>query len=123
MADLFISQYGSRRQNHSSSLQQIPAQVEDEPQSLPKKSEKSRKVCFTKSDFLSEFGKIIKQALCPISQSGYSTRKRFAGMTAHKYGDGESRRLLVARETLKQTRNKLPIVIITVDGVIGYWDE
>ena len=43
-------------------------------------------------------------------------------MTAYKYGD--SQRLMVARETLKsKTRQKLPLIVVMLDGVAGYWDE
>jgi hypothetical protein len=45
-------------------------------------------------------------------------------MTAFKYREGESTRILVAKEMLKnKSRNKMPILIINLDGVIGYWDE
>ena len=43
-------------------------------------------------------------------------------MTAYKYGD--SQRLMVAKETLKsKTRQKLPLIVVMLDGVAGYWYE
>ena len=45
-------------------------------------------------------------------------------MTARKYKEGISTRLMVARETINNTsRQKLPILIVNLDGVIGYFDE
>lgn len=45
-------------------------------------------------------------------------------MTASKYREGVSTRLLVAKETLNNPlRNKLPLIIINLDGTIGYFDE
>jgi hypothetical protein len=45
-------------------------------------------------------------------------------MTAYKYREGESTRLMVAKETLKsKQRQKLPVLMILIDGVIGFWDE
>jgi hypothetical protein len=45
-------------------------------------------------------------------------------MAGYKYREGVSIRLLVARETLRsQARQKLPIIMIMIDGVIGFWDE
>jgi hypothetical protein len=44
-------------------------------------------------------------------------------MTPHKYRNGISTRLLVARETFAAKRAKLPILIMNLDGVIGYFDE
>lgn len=45
-------------------------------------------------------------------------------MTAYKYREGVSTRLLVAKETLNNPlRNKLPLIIINLDGTIGYFDE
>lgn len=62
--------------------------------------------------------------MCPCVQSGYTQRKNIAQMTARKYGDGMSQRILVAKETLKnQDRQKLPIIILNLDGIVGYFDE
>jgi hypothetical protein len=44
-------------------------------------------------------------------------------MTAYKYKEGISTRLLVAKETLTNRRVNLPILIINLDGIIGYFDE
>jgi hypothetical protein len=45
-------------------------------------------------------------------------------MTARKYREGVSTRLMVARETLSNTnRQKFPLLIFNLDGVTGYWDE
>ena len=44
-------------------------------------------------------------------------------MTPHKYRNGVSTRLLVARETFIAKRAKLPILVINLDGVLGYFDE
>lgn len=45
-------------------------------------------------------------------------------MTAFRYREGESIRLMVAKETLtSKTRSRLPIIIINIDGVTGYFDE
>ena len=44
-------------------------------------------------------------------------------MTPHKYRNGISTRLLVAKETFAQKRAKLPILVINLDGVLGYFDE
>ena len=44
-------------------------------------------------------------------------------MTPYKYKSGVSSRLLVAKETFAAKRAKLPIMVINIDGVIGYFDE
>jgi hypothetical protein len=45
-------------------------------------------------------------------------------MTAPKYKMGLSRRVLVAQETLvNKQRQKLPVLILNLDGVVGHWDE
>jgi hypothetical protein len=45
-------------------------------------------------------------------------------MTAYKYKQGVSTRLMVARETLKSIqRQKLPLLILNLDGIIGFFDE
>jgi hypothetical protein len=45
-------------------------------------------------------------------------------MTARKYREGVSTRLMVAKETLNNSnRQKLPLLIVNIDGVTGYWDE
>ena len=45
-------------------------------------------------------------------------------MTARKYLEGVSTRIMVAKETLKNTsRSKLPILIVNLDGIFGYFDE
>jgi len=45
-------------------------------------------------------------------------------MTARKYIEGGSIRLMVAKETLSsKPRQKLPIIIVNLNGTIGYFDE
>ena len=45
-------------------------------------------------------------------------------MTARKYREGVSTRLMVGKETLSsRPRQKLPILIINLNGVTGYFDE
>lgn len=44
-------------------------------------------------------------------------------MTPRKYRDGVSSRVLVAKETFSAKRAKLPILVVNLDGVLGYWDE
>lgn len=53
----------------------------------------------------------------------YRQKKRLSLMTPRKYKDGFSIRLFVAKETLKPSRMKLPVLLINLDGVIGYFDE
>lgn len=44
-------------------------------------------------------------------------------MTPHKYRNGISTRLLVGKETFQAKRAKLPILVINLDGVLGFFDE
>lgn len=45
-------------------------------------------------------------------------------MTARKYVEGGSIRLMVAKETLNsKARQKLPIIVINLNGTIGFFDE
>jgi len=44
-------------------------------------------------------------------------------MTPHKYRNGISTRLLVAKETFAPKRAKLPVLILNIDGALGYFDE
>ena len=44
-------------------------------------------------------------------------------MTPYKYKNGISNRLLVAKETFAPKRAKLPILVLNIDGVLGYFDE
>jgi len=50
---------------------------------------------------LKEFGSIYTYLQCPCANSGYSFKKNISSMTAYKYREGESTRLMVAKETLK----------------------
>jgi hypothetical protein len=43
-------------------------------------------------------------------------------MTGHKYKNGLSKRILVAKETLSKPRLSLPVLILDLDGVLGYFD-
>lgn len=42
-------------------------------------------------------------------------------MTNHKYKEGISKRILVAKEVYHRTH--LPVIVINLDGVIGYFDQ
>ena len=53
----------------------------------------------------------------------YFKSKNNSRMTRHKYRDNISNRLHVARETFNPKRLKLPILVINLDGVLGYFDE
>ena len=53
----------------------------------------------------------------------YYKSKNNSRMTPYKYKNGISNRLLVAKETFSPKRAKLPILVINIDGVIGYFDE
>jgi len=77
------------------------------------------------SKILTMYGTVQKNILiCPCVNLGYTKRKNISSMTARKYQEGISTRLLVARETLKSSyRAKLPIIIVNLDGVTGYFDE
>jgi len=45
-------------------------------------------------------------------------------MTAYRYREGESTRLMVAKETLQsKLRQKFPVLILNLDGITGYFDE
>jgi len=44
-------------------------------------------------------------------------------MTPHKYRNGVSTRILVAKETFAPKRAKLPVLVFNLDGVFGYFDE
>ena len=55
--------------------------------------------------------------------SKYYKSKNNSRMTPHKYRNGISTRLLVARETFAAKRAKLPILVMNLDGVLGYFDE
>ena len=73
---------------------------------------------------LTQFGNVLKNILCPCLKDGYSHKKKISSMTARKYREGLSTRLMVAKETLtSRQRQKLPILIINLNGVTGYLDE
>ncbi len=45
-------------------------------------------------------------------------------MTAPKFKQGLSTRVLVAQETLvNKNRQKLSVLVLNLDGVMGHWDE
>jgi hypothetical protein len=44
-------------------------------------------------------------------------------MTSYKYKEGLSKRLLVAKDALSLARNQLPILIVNLEGVFGYFDH
>jgi hypothetical protein len=44
-------------------------------------------------------------------------------MTNYKYKEGISKRLLVAKEALTITRTQLPVLIMDIEGVFGYFDH
>ena len=53
----------------------------------------------------------------------YYKSKNNTRMTRHKYRNGVSTRLLVAKETFQPKRAKLPIMILNLDGTLGFFDE
>ena len=53
----------------------------------------------------------------------YYKAKNNSRMTRHKYRDNISNRLFVAKETFTPKRLKLPILVLNLDGVLGYFDE
>lgn len=53
----------------------------------------------------------------------YYKSKNNSRMTPHKYRNGVSTRLLVAKETFAPKRAKLPVLVLNLDGVMGYFDE
>jgi hypothetical protein len=62
--------------------------------------------------------------VCPLLKLGYTLKKKIEQMTAHKYREGESRRLMVGRETLlSKQRAQLPLLIVNLDGAAGHFDE
>ena len=70
------------------------------------------------------YGNIQKYLVCPCAVLGYSQTALNSQMTAPKYKMGLSRRVLVAQETLvNKYRQKLPVLVLNLDGVIGHWDE
>jgi hypothetical protein len=44
-------------------------------------------------------------------------------MTCRRYREGASTRLLVAKDTFLPKRLKLPVLVISLDGALGYFDE
>ena len=53
----------------------------------------------------------------------YYKSKNNSRMTPHKYRNGISTRLLVGKETFMPKRAKLPILILNIDGALGFFDE
>ena len=53
----------------------------------------------------------------------YFKKKNISRMTGRRYRDGVSTRLLVAKETFGAKRVKLPVLLLNLDGGLGYWDE
>ena len=64
------------------------------------------------------FAKSVVPACTKYYKSKNNTR-----MTPHKYRNGISTRLLVGKETFSPKRAKLPILVVNLDGVLGYFDE
>jgi hypothetical protein len=50
---------------------------------------------------LSNFGTINRYSQCPCATLGYHRKRKIPVLTAHRYREGESTRLLIAHETLK----------------------
>lgn len=65
-------------------------------------------------------GQFFKNMACACSKY---MKKAATHLTSRVYRDGVSRRLFVARDTFSPKREKLPIVIVSLDGVFGYYDE
>ena len=53
----------------------------------------------------------------------YFKKKNISRMTPRRYRDGVSTRILVAKETFGPKRVKLPVLLLNLDGGLGYWDE
>ena len=70
---------------------------------------------------LGQHGMFMKN-LVPACTKYYKSKNN-SRMTPHKYRNGISTRLLVARETFSPKRAKLPILVLNLDGVLGYFDE
>ena len=70
---------------------------------------------------LGQHGMFMKNLVPACSK--YYKSKNNSRMTPYKYRNGISTRLLVARETFTPKRAKLPILVINLDGVLGYFDE
>jgi len=78
----------------------------------------------TPSRPLEHLGTIFKNLYCPCAQLGYHRKRRVKSMTAHRYREGKSTRIMVAKETLQSSlRHKLPLILINLDGITGYFDE
>ena len=70
---------------------------------------------------LTAFGVLQKQPTSPCLK--YLTKKNISRMTPRRYRDGVSTRILVAKETFLPKRQKLPVLLLNLDGALGYWDE
>ena len=70
---------------------------------------------------LAQHGIFMKQLSSACTK--YFKKKNNSRMTRHKYRDNISNRLFVAKETFSAKRIKLPIIVMNLDGVLGYFDE
>ena len=70
---------------------------------------------------LGQHGMFVK-TLAPACTKYYKSKNN-TRMTRHKYRNGVSTRLLVAKETFQPKRAKLPILVINLDGTLGFFDE
>ena len=70
---------------------------------------------------LGQHGLFSKQIVPACTK--YFKSKNNSRMTPHRYRNGISSRLLVAKETFQAKRAKLPIMMLNIDGVLGYFDE
>ena len=70
---------------------------------------------------LTAFGALQKQPTSPCLK--YFKKKNISRMTPRRYRDGVSTRILVAKETFLPKRQKLPVLLLNLDGALGYWDE
>jgi hypothetical protein len=71
---------------------------------------------------LSQHGTLLKSNPGSCCQK-YYVKKNNSRMTPFLYRNGVSMRLLVSKETFMKKRSKLPILIINIDGALGYFDE
>ena len=70
---------------------------------------------------LTNFGD-LKPIDYKYTSRGYlSSKLQVIGLTQPVYMDGVSRRLLIAKDW--QDRRQLPLIVIDLDGVFGFWDE
>ena len=70
---------------------------------------------------LNSHGAFFKQLTCACHK--YAKQKKIADLTAKIYRQGVSQRLFVGKDAFAKKRSKLPILVIGLDGVMGYFDE